>query len=88
MNDAALNARKAFNKLLSGKMSKEDFDKNYKNTFHRYIIAAPEKFAGELENINEFTENIKLINYDKINVFYDKDTGFIREGEIEKTYFF
>lgn len=80
MNDEAKKARKAFYELLEGNITKKDFDKNYKNTFNKYIIAVPEKFTDSLENINECTENIKVVNNDSLKRNYDDNTGFKREN--------
>jgi CRISPR-associated endonuclease/helicase Cas3 len=81
LNDSAKEARKAYNKLMKKEIEKEEFDKDFKRTFNQYIIAVPEKFAGDLENLNEYSENIKLIRNEHLINYYDLETGFIRKGE-------
>ncbi len=81
LNEDAMNAHRAYNELLNGEMTKEEFDSNYKKNFNQYIIAVPEKFTDNLENINEFTENIKLVRNENLQNYYDNNTGFIRKIE-------
>ncbi|MBN1340590.1 MAG: CRISPR-associated helicase Cas3' [Bacteroidales bacterium] len=81
LNDEAVNARNAFNLLLTGKISKENFDRNYKKIFHQYIIAVPGHLPGVREiklNGWNLTENLWYIPYEKIADYYTKNTGFIR----------
>jgi hypothetical protein len=79
LNNKAKQARKAYTAMLNGEITKADFDRNFKKTFNQYIIAVPEKYSGELENINEHTDSIKLVRNEKINNYYSVETGFIRE---------
>jgi len=79
LNDKAEKARRAYTAMLNGEITKADFDRNFKKTFNQYIIAVPEKYSGELENINEYTDSIKLVRNEKINNYYSVETGFIRE---------
>ena len=80
LNNEAFKARIAYNKLQNKEIDKENFDKTFKKIFNLYIIAVPEKFTNHLENINEFTENLKLIRNKSIEKYYNNDTGLIREG--------
>jgi CRISPR-associated endonuclease/helicase Cas3 len=79
MNDEAKKAKAAYDDLLSGNLSKEKFDRNYKKAFNQYILAVPEKFTESLENINEFTENIMVVNKSSLTNYYNDATGFIRK---------
>lgn len=83
LNEEAKQAREAYRKLLNDEIEKEEFDKHFKRTFHQHIIAVPDVHTCHLPNINEFTEKILLVPFSKINDFYDKETGFIREGRSE-----
>ena len=70
LNDEAVIAKEAYNKMLNKDFSKKEFDRKYKKIFNQYIIAIPKKFAGNLEEINEYTENIKLVSNSFWNKFY------------------
>lgn len=82
LNEEACGARIAYDKLLSKEMGKEEFDKNYKQAFNQYIIAAPVKYTDGMENINEFSEAIKLVRMEYLGEFYDSNTGLLRKGDI------
>jgi CRISPR-associated endonuclease/helicase Cas3 len=60
-------------------ISKEDFEKHYKQDFQQRIIAIPSYLTKDLMPINEFEVNILIVPYEQISTFYDNETGFIRK---------
>ena len=81
LNEEAQNARNAYDKLLNKELSKEMFDKNFKKTFNQYIIAIPEKYTNGLENLNDYSKRIKLVDFNNLELFYDFETGYIRDSD-------
>ena len=86
LNKEAILAKKSYTKLLCNEISKEEFDKKYKNIFNQYIIAVPEYYSRNLENINELSENIKIVSFNSISKYYDEKTGFKRDIVLEYSY--
>lgn len=81
LNNKAKEARIAYLNLLEEKITKEEFDRDYKVTFNQYIISVPEKYSNHLPIINEYNQNIKLVCIDEIESNYSMETGFIREED-------
>ena len=63
---------------ITGEISKEDFDQNYRQAFQQRIIAIPNYLTGELPYINEYDEHIKLVPTELLDQYYQETTGFIR----------
>lgn len=68
--------KEAYELLISKKLSKEKFDKEFKRDFHQRIIAVPKYYTNHLEVFN----NKLNIDYLKIanSEHYNTETGFIR----------
>ncbi len=63
---------------ITGEISKESFDQNYRQAFQQRIIAIPNYLTGELPYINEYDEHIKLVSTELLDQYYQETTGFIR----------
>jgi len=81
-------ARKAYEALLKHKLSKEEFEKNHKQTFHQHIIGVPEYLPkiAELKSdeTSYLSENILIVRNEQLEDYYSEIIGFKRE-KIEKT---
>jgi len=71
-DDRAAEVKTAFEKWKSGKMSKGEFERDFKRDFHQRIIAVPKYYTEHLGN--NLADNIKLALPEHYNV----ETGFIR----------
>jgi CRISPR-associated endonuclease/helicase Cas3 len=63
---------------IKGEITKEEFDKSYKQQFQQRIITVPSYLSQELDFINEYEENIRLVPQELVDQFYDQNTGFVR----------
>ena len=63
---------------ITFKMSKEKFDKDFKQDFQQRIITVPDYLAKTLPAVNEFDDNIKVVSNEVLGQYYDNETGFIR----------
>ena len=86
-DEDAIDAKEAFLLTLTakgkkGKAAKEDFGLNHKKNFHQHIIAVPKYLTDELFGISEeFPDiQIKLVEHDVLENFYQLPTGFIRKA--------
>jgi CRISPR-associated endonuclease/helicase Cas3 len=64
---------------ITGRISKEEFDKNYKLEFQQHIIAIPQYLTAALAPINEYESNLLSLNNELISQNYNPSTGFIRQ---------
>jgi CRISPR-associated endonuclease/helicase Cas3 len=71
--------REKYKEQITGLISKEEFDKNYKLLFNQHIIAVPNYLTNNLPPLNEYEESIQLVPMEMINEYYEKNTGFIRK---------
>ncbi len=71
-------AEKYFDKI-TGEITVEEYNRNYKLAFHQHVIAVPHYLCDELSTINEYEEDILLVSLSELNLFYSEETGFIRE---------
>jgi CRISPR-associated endonuclease/helicase Cas3 len=73
-------ARKAFEKLLFGKLKKSEFDQDYKRDFNQRIISVPDYYptAQQLKSEEKLGENIYRISPSLYNEYYDEEIGFKR----------
>jgi len=69
---------------IKNKISKEEFDRKYKQDFQQRIITVPNYLTKDLEPINEYEENILVVPIEQLSTYYDINTGYIRK-QIEKT---
>ena len=72
---------------IKNEISKEEFDKNYKQDFQQRIITVPDYLTKELPFINDYDENLKVVNIETADDYYDMKTGFLRK-DIETVRFF
>ena len=70
--------RERYLETITGELSKEDFDQNYRQAFQQRIIAIPNYLTGDLPYINEYDEHIKLVPTELLDQYYQETTGFIR----------
>jgi CRISPR-associated endonuclease/helicase Cas3 len=75
-NDTASELRLKYLEKITGKISKEEFDKNYKLSFQQHIIALPGYLTGTLEFINEYDTNILCVNKELISNQYSINYWF------------
>lgn len=73
--------RSKYFEKITGKISKEEFDRKYKRVFNQRIIAVPTYLASGLEFINEYEDKIHIVPKEQLSSAYNIDTGFIRELE-------
>jgi CRISPR-associated endonuclease/helicase Cas3 len=87
IDEKAKKARKAYEALLMHELSKEEFDKNYKQTFHQHIIGIPDYLpkVKELKSDESsyLSENLIMVRYELLEDYYSEFTGFNREKTTE-----
>lgn len=66
---------------IKGEVSKEEFELKYKLPFQQRIIAVPKQLASNLEFINEYDDQIRIIPQKLISDYYSIKTGFIRNNQ-------
>lgn len=66
-------------KKITGKITKEFFEENYKTAFQQRIITVPNYIAVGLNPINEYDESIFVVKQEVVNDYYNEKTGFIRQ---------
>ncbi len=83
-------AREAFQALLKEKVTREFFETNHKRSFQQRVIAVPNYLPNivDLEKEDRLSEDILWIKSDVAEFFYNKNTGFIRNQEIESVVMF
>ncbi|MCC5932176.1 MAG: CRISPR-associated helicase Cas3' [Cyclobacteriaceae bacterium] len=72
---------------IKNEISKEEFEKNYKQSFQQRIITVPDYLTKELPFINDYEENLKAVNIEVADKCYDLKTGFKRKQD-EAVWFF
>lgn len=71
--------RDKYLKKITGKITKEEFDENFKTPFQQRIVAVPNYLTVGLKSINEFDQSLLVIQNEVVNDFYNEKTGFIRQ---------
>ena len=71
--------RENYYKMITGKLTKEEFDSNYKIAFQQRIISIPNYLMAGLLSINEFDEKLFFVKNEVVNDYYNEKTGFIRK---------
>ena len=66
-------------KKITGKITREDFDENFKTAFQQRIITIPNYLAIGLKAINEFDQSLLVIENEVVDDYYNEKTGFIRQ---------
>jgi len=64
---------------ITGKITKEDFDENFKTAFQQRIVAVPNYLAVGLKSINDFDQSLLVIQNEVVYDYYHEKTGFIRQ---------
>jgi len=78
-DETASQLREKYLDKITGKMLKEEFDKNFKLAFQQHIIAIPRYLTETLGAINEYDPNLLCLNQELISQYYHPETGFIRQ---------
>lgn len=78
LDEFAQKLRKKYYEKIAGALTKEKFDEKYKSAFQQRIISVPKYLTDNLEPINEFEDNLLVVNFEFINDYYNYTTGFIR----------
>jgi len=81
LGEEEVDLRSKYLQKIKGEISKEEFDKNYKQKFQQRIITVPGYLSQELDFINEYEDKIRLVPQELIDQFYDLNTGFIRSQQ-------
>ncbi len=71
--------RENYLKKITGKITKEDFDEDFKTAFQQRIITIPNYLAIGLKAINEFDQSLLVIENEVVDNYYNEKTGFIRQ---------
>lgn len=85
VDEFAQKLRKKYYEKISGALTKEEFDKKYKTAFQQRIISVPKYLTDNLEPINEFEDNLLVVNFELLNDYYTPTTGFIRTPQKDET---
>lgn len=72
--------REMYLSKIRNQITKESFDKNYKQKFQQRIIAVPNSLTKDLPYINDFDDRIKVIPIELVDEYYDVETGFKRSA--------
>jgi CRISPR-associated endonuclease/helicase Cas3 len=78
LDEFAQKLRKKYYEKITGVLTKEIFDEKYKTAFQQRIISVPNYLTDYLEPINEFEDNLLVVNLELLNDYYNTTTGFIR----------
>lgn len=84
----AIHLREKYLDKIYGDIAREEFDRKYKTDFQQHIISVPSYYVEDLGPINEFEENILVVNQEEIESYYNEETGFIRKRETESVMMF
>ncbi len=79
LGEEEANLKEMYLLKIKNEITKEEFDRNFKQKFQQRIIAVPNSLTGSLNFINEYDEYIKFIPNELLDQYYDIDTGFIRK---------
>lgn len=82
-DERANSLKEKFLQKIEDKITKEDFDKNYKMQFQQHLVTVPKYYAEDLYPINQYEDNILLVPYAEISDYYDSNTGFKRKREVK-----
>lgn len=79
VDEEAKKLRERYFLRITGKISKEDFDKKDKLKFHQHIVSVPKYLTNDLEPINEFDDRVMCVPFEQLDDYYQRSTGFKRE---------
>ncbi len=75
--DAEELRNKYLQKIL-GELNSEEFNRDWKLKFQQHIISVPKFLCEDLDQINEYEENILFVPLAEIDGIYNHETGFNR----------
>ncbi|MGE0020851.1 MAG: CRISPR-associated helicase Cas3' [Draconibacterium sp.] len=78
-DDYSAQLRDYYFKKITGKITKEFFEENFKTAFQQRIITVPNYIAVGLNPINEYDESLLVVEQEVVNDYYNEKTGFIRQ---------
>lgn len=78
-DDYSAQLRDYYLKKITGKITKEFFEENFKTAFQQRIITVPNYLAVGLNPINEYDESLFVVKQEVVNDYYNEKTGFIRQ---------
>ncbi len=84
LTEKETNLREKYLAKIKNDISKEEFDRYYKQDFQQRIITVPNYLTKDLDPINEYEENILVVPIEQLSTYYDINTGYIRK-QTEKT---
>ncbi len=79
IDNFSIKLRENYFKKITGKITKEEFDENFKTAFQQRIITVPNYLADGLKSINEFDQSLLVAQNEVVNDYYNEKTGFIRK---------
>lgn len=71
--------REMYYKMIKKVISTEEYQKKYKLKFQQNILGVPNYLTVDLDPINKFDDNIRLVPFELLDDYYDPKTGFIRK---------
>ena len=77
IDDYSKQLRDNYYRKITGKITKDEFDENYKIDFQQRIITIPNYLAVGLKSIDEFDQTLFVVQNEVVNDFYNERTGFI-----------
>lgn len=72
---------------ITNKISKEEYNKDWKLKLQQHIISVPKYLCEDLETVNEYEESILLVQKNEIGSRYSIETGYNRNYKEENTAF-
>ncbi len=83
LNEEASELQERYNQKINGELTKAEFDEKYKTRFQQHIITVPHYYTDHLTSINEHEEDILVVSDEDLKEYYDLNTGYIRDYEVE-----
>ena len=81
VDEEAQEVRDRYMQKILGEISSEEFNRDWKLKFQQHIISAPKYLCEDLDQINEYEEDILVVPFDEIQVKYSLETGFNRKKQ-------
>lgn len=81
IDEEAQEARDKYLQKILGEITSEEFNRDWKLKFQQHIISAPKYLCDDLEQINEYEEDILIVPFNEIEEKYCWETGFNREKQ-------
>jgi len=87
IDDDSSKILKKYLQKITGKISKEEYNKDWKLKFQQHIISVPKYLCESLETVNEYEESILLVPQNEIGLRYSSETGYNRDYKEENIAF-